>query len=410
LALGLILALLAASRLLCLVQVDQTASASPAAWCAWLPCPSRDCTAAATVPPNSKALEPDASLPAELLRKSPASAQRWLRMGQQLLLENQPENARDSINRSVALAPHSPPVLLEAAAFFHATGRSRQGLELMSRVLAATREYDGDIFALYRRATDVATVLRDGLPAGDLGAGRAYFLNLLEQRDFAGARLAWDWLRPLGFADRVTLRRYLLSVIEGGLHDEAASVFENFLPLDERPAGGNRIIHGGFEAESTGAPLDWVITAIPHAVARRDPACAREGSWSLRIEFDGATNLEYRHAAQQAIVSPGRWRLQAWVRTRGLTSDQGVGLRIFDARPAPDWQVWTANVSGDSDWRLLETVVTISPPARLVQVEIVRRPSRKLDNGLGGVAWIDAVSLTPAAAGQLPAAAKAGGS
>jgi hypothetical protein len=30
-----------------------------------------------------------------------------------------------------------------------------------------------------------------------------------------------------------------------------------------------------------------------------------------------------------------------------------------------------------------------------VQLEIVRRPSHKFDNKLGGVCWIDAVSLKP---------------
>lgn len=389
-ALGVTLALLSGLRLLCAPNVAPSGSLGMG--CAWLPCASRDCQASRFRAGDG--FEPDSFLHAGMLLKNPASAQGWLRMGQFLLMENQPEKARSCIERSVALAPHSPPVLLEAAAFFHATGRGSQGLELMSRVLAATREYDDVIFSFYRRAADVALVLRQGLPR-EPSAARSYFLHLLQQRDSPGARLAWDWLSRSKFADRAVVRRYLLHLIEDGLYDEAAGVFESFLPLQERLFGGNRIAHGGLEAESSGTPLDWVVTANPHATARRDNSSAREGSWSLRVEFDGQANLEYRHVAQQAIVSPGRWKLQAWVRTQNLTSDQGVGLRIFEARPAPNWQVWSESVSGDSDWRLLETTVTIPPAVRLVQVEIVRRPSRRLDNKIGGVAWIDAVSLTP---------------
>jgi hypothetical protein len=315
-------------------------------------------------------------------------------MGRQLLLENQPEKARYCIDRSVVLAPNSPPVLLEAAAFFHATGQSARGLELMSRVVAATREYDEVIFPFYRRAADVTTVLRQGLPAGGASAARSYFLHLLEQRDFSSARNTWEWLSSSHHADRVTLRRYLARLIEHGLYEEAARAFESSLPPEE-PLQGNRIAHGGFEAESTGVPLDWIITPVAHAAARRDNTSAHDGSWSLRMDFDGEANLEYRHVAQQVVVSPGRWRLQAWIRTQDLTSDQGAGLRIFESSPTPDWQVWTKSISGDSEWTLLDTVFTIPPPVRLAQVEIVRRPSRKLDNKLGGIVWVDGVSLTP---------------
>jgi hypothetical protein len=335
------------------------------------------------------------------LLANPASAQHWLRVGRLLWMEQQPDQAAFCIERSVALAPYSPPVLLDAAALLHASGRAARALELMSRALADTRDYDRVIFAFYGRAWDVAAVLRQGLPR-DPSAARSYFLHLIEERDLPGAGLAWDWLLRFGLADRATLRRYLLYLIEQGLYDRAAAALENFLPPAERPSGGNRVTHGGFESESTGAPLDWAATPNPHAQARRDHSSVHEGSWSLRVEFDGEANVEYRQVAQQAIAAPGRWKLQAWIRTERVTGGHGVGLRIFEARAAPGWQVWTETVSGNSDWRRIEAVVTVPPGVRLVQIEIVRRPSPQLDNRMGGVAWFDAVSLTPVVSRSMP--------
>jgi tetratricopeptide (TPR) repeat protein len=334
------------------------------------------------------------SLAAALLLQNPASPPHWLRLSRLLWMEQQPEKAALCLEQAVALAPYSPPVLLEAAALFHASGRGARGLDLMSRALAATRDYDGVIFALYGRAADVAAVLRQGLPR-DPAAARAYLLHLIEARDRDGARLAWDWLLRSHFADRAILRRYLRYLIEDGLSERAAAAFTDFLPPEERPTGGNRVTHGGFEASSTGTPLDWTVTPSPHAQARRDDSSAHQGRWSLRIEFDGAANIAYRHVAQQAVVAPGRWKLQAWIRAGQVTSGQGVGLRIFEARPTPAWQVWTETVSGNSDWKRIEAVVTVPPAVRLVQIEIVRRSSNKLDNRMGGVVWIDSVSLTP---------------
>ncbi len=333
-----------------------------------------------------------ASPAVERLLANPASARQWLATGRLLLVENEPEKARYCMERSVELAPRSPPVLLEAAAFFYAMGDAPRGLALMARALAETRDYDDVIFALYDRAADVEAVLRQGLPR-EPSAARSYLRHILKRGDRSGTRVVWDWLASQGFADRALLRRYLLDRIANGFYDEAGEVFEAFLTPGESPPGGNRITHGGFEAESTRAPLDWVVTPVPHATARRDKASAREGSWSLRVEFDGKANTEYRYVRQQAIVSPGRWKLRAWIRTQGLSSEQGVGLRILEANPTPRWQAWTETVSGDSDWKSVEATVVIPPQGRLAQIEIVRRPSRNPDDRVGGVAWVDGVSL-----------------
>jgi hypothetical protein len=311
-----------------------------------------------------------------------------------LLLENQIDAARVCYERAAELAPHSPPVLMEAAAFFHATGQRDQGLALLSRTLSLTREYDPAIFPLYGRLADTATILSRGLPPHE-PAAQAYFAHLLDRDEPADARLAWEWLSRHGFAGRSVLRRYLTRLLEQDRFDDAAATATNFLPPPERPEGGNRIHHGGFETEPSAAPLDWAFAPTSHANVRRDDSTAWEGTWSLRIEFDGLANLEYRHAAQLVVATPGRWKLAARIRTEGITSDQGIGLRLFDARSASRWQIWTASVRGDANWTLIESSFSIPETTRLVQLEIARRPSRKLDSTLGGVVWIDAVSLQP---------------
>ena len=264
----------------------------------------------------------------------------------------------------------------------------------MSRALGLTRDYDAVIFPLYDRLAEPRRVLHQGVPI-DKDATHAYFIHLLAQKDWEGLRLTWERLSRQRPAARAVLRRYLTALLEQERFDEAAAVALHFLPPGERPIELERIRHGGFEAESSAAPLDWTITINPHAKVRRDDSLAWEGDWSLRIEFDGLVNLEYRHAAQQAVVAPGRWKLSAWIRTEGVTSDQGIGLRVFDARFPSRWQLWTEGVRGDSDWTRIETTFLVPAATRLVQLEIVRRPSHRLDSQLGGVCWVDAVSLKP---------------
>ncbi len=55
------------------------------------------------------------------------------------------------------------------------------------------------------------------------------------------------------------------------------------------------------------------------------------GVWSLQLVFGGQSNVDYRQVFQEAVVTPGKWQLQGFVRTSGITTDQGIYLRIYDA-------------------------------------------------------------------------------
>jgi hypothetical protein len=332
--------------------------------------------------------------PLQQLRNNPGSARLWLLAGEAFFVDNQLDKARYCFEQAVELAPRSPPVLVQAAAFFHAIDRRNEGLELLSRALGLTREYDDVVFPLYGRLADASTILRLGVPL-EKSAAQAYFVYLLDRDEIDRAGLAWDWLVRNELADGPVPRRYLSWLLGQQRFDEAAAGAASFLPVGERPTDSNRIHHGGFEAAPSVAPLDWTITQNAHAQVRRDDLLAWEGGWSLRVEFDGQQNLEYRHVAQQVVVSPGLWKISARIRTAGITTDQGIGLRLFDTRSASRWQVWTACFRGDSDWVLVEKIFMIPAGTRLVQLELVRRLSDRFDNKLGGVFWIDAVSLTP---------------
>jgi hypothetical protein len=390
---GVAITLLSGTRLLC-TSGFLASNNSVAEFCRSVGCWESGCESIPGVAFPSGAANSSVSVRARRLTENPASARLWLSAGKALFLENEINHARYCYERSVDLAPHSPPVLVEAAAFFYATGSRDQGLALSSRTLSLTRDYDRDIFPLYDRLVDTSTILSRGLPH-QRSAAQAYLAHALTRKDAADAKLAWEWLVRHDFADHAVLRRYLTRLLEQDRFDDAALVAWNYLPPAERPAGAERVHHGGFEAEPGVPPLGWVVTPIDHAEVRRDNSTAWEGTWSLRVEFDGQANLEYRHVAQLLVVTPGRWKLSARVRTAGVTTDQGVGLRLFDARSASRWQIWTDSVRGDSEWQLIETGFSVPSETRLLRVEVARRPSQRLDNKLGGVCWIDAVSLTP---------------
>jgi len=119
-------------------------------------------------------------------------------------------------------------------------------------------------------------------------------------------------------------------------------------------------------------------------------------SWSLRIRFGGKENVAYSHIAQRAVVWPGPYRFEAWIRTEEITTNQGIGWRIFDAVSPSRLSLEFENRVGTADWTKVEKIFVVPPETRLLEVQVVRRPSLKFDNKISGTACIDAVSLVAA--------------
>jgi hypothetical protein len=82
------------------------------------------------------------------------------------------------------------------------------------------------------------------------------------------------------------------------------------------------------------------------------------------------------------------------VRTRELTTDEGLRFHVFDPESGTRLDVYTAQLTGTNDWTPLEKTFTVPPGTNLIAVQVSRIPSEKFDNKIDGEAWVDTVSLT----------------
>jgi len=98
---------------------------------------------------------------------------------------------------------------------------------------------------------------------------------------------------------------------------------------------------------------------------------------------------------QEAVLTSGQWHLQAFIRTDGLTTDQGISLRIYDPLQPQRLDIRTDALTGTHEWMKVERVLVVEAQTALVQVEVMRQASLKIDNKISGKAWIDAVELRP---------------
>jgi hypothetical protein len=332
----------------------------------------------------------------EALRRDPASPFRWCDLAEAFQELGEAASARYCMARAIERGPHSPYVLLRAGNLDLELGETQEALRRLARVLEIVPDYDPVIFASYARFVGSAReVLREGIP-NNRRAAQSYFRYLLRDGGESDLQLAWDWLSARSFTDVALAGEYADVLLKRRNYESAARVwrsqFEGGMPQQTQ---SDRAFNGDFERDFTGCRLDWRIEPAKGAQAALDRTVSYSGARSLRIRFDGTENVDYRHVFEAVPLKPGRYRLQAYVRTEDLTTDEGIGLRIVDPQSPARLDVSTPSVTGTSDWKKVEAVVNVPGYIGLAELQVVRRPSMKFDNLIAGAAWVDAVALLP---------------
>lgn len=335
---------------------------------------------------------------AEALRRDPASTYRWCDLGEALMEAGDEQKARYCFTRAAELGRNSPPILMRVANFHFRTGDSQRALYYMSLILEQVEQYDGIIFNSYTHlGRSVEEILKYGIP-DDRRVGQSYLRYLLRRGNVPDAVRAWRWITEHNFADDRSAAEYVNYLLGDRQYDAAARAWSKYLGKRRTDyLQSNYLYNGGFEFAPTGAMLDWRIRRAGGVEVARDSSVRRSGGWSLRLRFEGKENVNYGHTSQTAVVGPGRHYLEADVRTEELTTDQGVGFRIFDPEAPARLDVRTENLTGTTDWRRVGTDVVVPSGTKLVEVQLTRRPSLKIDNKIAGTAWVDELRLVPVA-------------
>ena len=80
------------------------------------------------------------------------------------------------------------------------------------------------------------------------------------------------------------------------------------------------------------------------------------------------------------------------MKSEEISTDKGVGLRIFDAVSPARLDIRTEPFLGTHDWTRVEAAITV-PADTILNIQVVRPSSLKFDCKIKGTVWLDAVSL-----------------
>ena len=332
------------------------------------------------------------------LREDPASAYAWANLAESERDANQLTQAKYCFQQALVAGPGNPAILFRAANFAFQTGDKAATMRDLSTILRnpeLTSYYQPAFLTYSRLDTPIEELLAKGVPP--LATVAEPFLQFwMDDRKVPEAKATWNWMVQHSLTNDKSCGNYVSFLLANNEIDAAAQEWRRSNPKTAAYYQVlNWIFNGGFEMEPKPGPFDWHIETTPDVEATRVEDVSRDGQWSVKLAFGGQTNVDYHGVYQDTVVTPGQWRLRAFLKLDGITTDQGVSLRIYDPAQPARLDARTDGRTGSMPWNEVERDFVVGPETKLVRVEIMRGLSRRIDSKIAGRAWVDSVDLSP---------------
>ncbi len=336
------------------------------------------------------------------LSLNPGSTETWLDLATAYELEGNLSSARDAFLHARRAYPLSAEVSWRYGNFLLRQAEFDPAFAEMRHAVEADPKRAAEALSRSLRADPIIDEVLDRvLPP----VARAYIDAIGDQTaegQIENALKIWDHLVSLHprlpLQDSFSLINALLQqkrTAEAQRLWDQAVVFAGLADLPAPP--GSVLWDGGFESGVIGAGFAWVIPeGVRGARIAIDSQEKHSGNRSLRVMFDGKSNLNLVGPCHFVPVQPAtNYRFSAWVRTRALTSDQGVRFQLRSIGRQNASAAVTPDVHGDEPWTRIEVSWSSGNDVHLSQVCVVRFPSDQPQNRIQGVAWVDDVALLP---------------
>ena len=169
---------------------------------------------------------------------------------------------------------------------------------------------------------------------------------------------------------------------------------------DLQGPSGSVLWDGGFESGIAGGGYSWLFPeGLRNMQFSIDAQEKHSGNRSLRLTFDGKSIVSSTDICHYVPVPPSTsYRFSAWVKTRAVTTDQGVRFQLRSLGTQDTSVVVTPELHGSEPWTHIEIPWSSGKDVQEVQVCLVRVLSDQLENKIKGTTWVDDVALVPESA------------
>jgi hypothetical protein len=266
----------------------------------------------------------------------------------------------------------------------------KRGAEAFSRALRAEPDVDQILNHVLPPNRDVyVVVIWDQITDGQTDIALQVWDRLIAIRPQLSLGYVFPLIKALRSNKRITDARRVWdqAVVVAGMAD-----------LQGPP--GSVLWDGGFESGVNGGGYSWLFPeGLRNVQIGIDAQEKHSGNHSLRLTFDGKSIVSSTDICHYVPVSPSTtYRFSAWVKTRAITTDQGVRFQLRSLGTQDSSVAATPELHGSEPWTHIEMLWSSGIDVQEVQVCLVRSLSDQLENRIKGTTWVDDVALVPEAA------------
>lgn len=333
----------------------------------------------------------------------PGFADAWLDLASAYESEGDLPSARDSFINAQKVYPLSAEVSWRYGNFLLRQGELVPATKEMRLAVQADPNRAAEAFSRALRAgSNIDAVLDRVLPP----VTEAYVDVIWDQTNDGhtdNALKVWDrlaFIHPrFALQDSFSLVGALLlekRIPEASRVWSQAVLYAGFADL--QGPSGSVLWDGGFESGISGGGFSWTFPQGFRGGVQvlGDTREKHSGNHSLRLVFDGSSNVNFNGVCHLVPVQPStNYRFSAWVKTKALTTDQGVRFQLHALGAQDNSTVSTSDLHGTQPWSLIELPWSSTKDVQQLQVCVARIPSEQDDNKIQGMAWVDDVALVP---------------
>ncbi|HEY0460195.1 MAG TPA: tetratricopeptide repeat protein [Pyrinomonadaceae bacterium] len=312
----------------------------------------------------------------EAVRNAPEDNRYWIELARAYEQTENYEKAEKAFRRAVELAPNYSNVHWHLGNYYLRRAREAEALPELRKSAETSAVYREQVFSVvwdyFEKDKGRLEQLTGDKP--DMRAGLAKF--------YAVKELPEDSLRiwnTLSEEDK-TRNQDIARLIAQALYDKRfyRSSIEFIRQLGIEPqAQAETVQNGGFEsliaAEAREAYFGWQVTKKDKIDINTDPMKKKEGSKSLRVNFNGFTGVEIKNILQiVAVEANKKYRLSFWLKTENLKSAGTPTVEIINANDEKIITTSAAFPSGTQDWSPVAIEFTAPPSAEAVAIRFDR--------------------------------------
>jgi tetratricopeptide (TPR) repeat protein len=333
---------------------------------------------------------------------NPASWETWLELASAYESESNPDAARDAYLHAKKVYPLSAEVSWRYGNFLLRQGELEPAFAAMHLAVEADPKRAAEAFSRSLRAGSSLEAALDRVLPPSSDAYLDVIREQSEDRHTENALKVWDRLvslRPrISFYDSFPLVGALMTekrIADASRVWDQAVLFASLANLQGPP--DSVLWDGGFESNIKNGGFSWLISEASRGVQIGfDTQEKHSGNRSLRLIFDGNSNINFAEVCHYLPVQPSTvYRFSAWVRTRALTTDQGIRFQLHSIGIQETPYAVTSEVHGTTPWTRVELPWSSGKDVEEMQVCLVRLPSEEVNNKIQGTAWVDDVALVP---------------